>query len=102
MTLYRLPGNHFYLLPRLNRHAERIFRREIDDLLLYYNDNELRQRYRFGRRTIIFITRLLQNEISPATNRNHAVSCDNTETSIDNTEISGLVFNKSPETQWLV
>ena len=42
--------------------------------MLHYNDNELRQRYRFGRQTIVFITRLLQEEKSPATNRNHAVS----------------------------
>ena len=73
--LYRVPGiNYFYVLPRANVHAERIFRREIENILLYYNDNELRQRYRFGRQTIIFITRLLQDDISPATNRNHAVS----------------------------
>ena len=39
--------------------TERIFRREIENILLYYNDNELRQRYRFGRQTIVFITRLL-------------------------------------------
>ncbi len=74
MALYRLPGNHFYALPRVNRHTDRNFRCEIDDILLYYNDNELRQRYRFGRHTITFITRLLQDEIGPATNRNHAVS----------------------------
>ena len=47
--LYRVPGiNYFYVLPRANRHAERIFRREIENILLFYNDNELRQRYRFG------------------------------------------------------
>ena len=73
--LYRVPGiNYFYVLPRANRHAERIFRREIENILLYYNDKELRQQYRFGGQTIVFITRLLQDEISPATNRNHAVS----------------------------
>ena len=47
--LYRVPGiNYFYVLPRANKHAERIFRREIENILLYYNDNELRQRYRLG------------------------------------------------------
>ena len=63
--LYRVPGiNYFYVLPRANRHAERIFRREIENILLYYNDNELRQRYRFGRQTIIFITRLARRDKS--------------------------------------
>ena len=42
--------------------------------MLYYNDNELQQRYRFGRHTIEHITRLLQDDISPITNRNHSVS----------------------------
>ena len=74
MAMYRLPGIHFYVLPRVNRHADRNFRREIDDVLLYYNDNELRQRYRFGRHTIEYITRLLHDNISPMTNRNHSVS----------------------------
>ena len=74
MAMYRLPGIHFYVLPRVNRHAERNFRREIEDVLLYYNDNELRQRYRFSRHTIEYITRILQDDISSITNRNHSVS----------------------------
>ena len=57
MVMYRLPGIHFYMLP-----------------LLYYNDNELQQRYRFGRNTIEYITRLLHDHISPMTNCNHSVS----------------------------
>ena len=74
MAMYRLPDIPFYVLPRVNMHAERIFRREIDNILQYYNDHELQQRYRFGRRTIEYITRLLEDDISPITNQNHAVS----------------------------
>ena len=74
MAMYRLPDIHFYMLPRVNRHAGRNFRREIGDVLLYYNDNELRQCYRFGRNTIEYITRLLHDDISPMTNRSHSVS----------------------------
>ena len=62
------------MLHRVNRHADRNFRREIGNVLLYYNDNELRQRYRFGRNTIEYITRLLHDDIFPMTNRNHSVS----------------------------
>ncbi|XP_028417869.1 putative nuclease HARBI1 [Dendronephthya gigantea] len=74
MALYRLPGIYIYALPRVNRHADRNFRREIDDVLLYYDDNELRQRYRFGSETIRYITRLVEDDIQPQTNRNHPVS----------------------------
>ena len=74
MALYRLPGVHLYALPRVHRRAERIFRREIDDVLLYYSDEELVRRYRFGRQTIRYITRLVDDEISPATNRSQPVS----------------------------
>ena len=74
MVLYRIPGIHLYDLPRVHRCAERIFRREIGDMLLYYSDEELRRRYRFGRQTIRYITRLVQDEIRSATNRTHPVS----------------------------
>ena len=74
MALYRIPGIHMYDLPRVHRRAERIFRREIDDVLLYYSDEELRRRYCFGRQTIRYITRLAEDEIRPATNRTHPVS----------------------------
>jgi hypothetical protein len=74
MALYRLPGVHLYALPRIHRRAERIFRREIDDVLLYYSDEELVRRYRFGRQTIRYITRLVEDEIGPATNRSQPVS----------------------------
>ncbi len=71
---YRLPGIHLYALPRVNRRAERIYRREIDDVLMYYSDTELHQRYRFGRQTIRYITRLVEDKISPTTNRSQPVS----------------------------
>ncbi len=74
MALYRLPGVHLYALPRVHRRAERIFRREIDDVLLYYSDEELVGRYRFGRQTIRDITRLVEDQISPATSRSQPVS----------------------------
>ena len=77
MALYRLPGIHLYALPRVNRRADRVFRREIDNILQYYDDTELRKRYRFGRETINFIVNLVQDEISPETNRTHAVSATN-------------------------
>ena len=48
-----------YNVPRANRRADRVFRREIDDVLMYYSDNELHQRYRFSRHTIRYITGLV-------------------------------------------
>ena len=74
MALYRIPGVHLYALPRIHRRAERVFRREIDDVLLYYSDEELVRRYRFGRQTIRYITRLVEEEISPAINRKQPAS----------------------------
>ena len=71
---YRLPGVHFYAIPRVHRRAERIFRREIDDVLMYYSDNELHKRYRFSRQTIRYITSLIEDEISPTSNRTKPVS----------------------------
>ena len=85
MALYRLPGVHLYNVPRANRRADRIFRREIDDVLMYYSDNELHQRYRFSRRTIRYITGLVAEEISPTT----AVSFCN-KTSAYHTKIFGI------------
>ena len=74
MALYRLPGVHLYNLPRANRRADRVFRRGIDDVLMYYSDNELHQRYRFSRHTIRYITGLVAEKISPTTNRSQSVS----------------------------
>ena len=69
---YRLPGVHFYAIPRVHRRAERIFRGEIDDVLTYYSDNELHERYRFSQQTS-YITRFIEDEISPTTNRSQPV-----------------------------
>ena len=86
MALYRLPGVHLYNLPRANRRADRVFRRQIDDVLMYYSDNELHQRYRFSRHTIRYITGLVAEEISPTTNRSQSVSA----TSAYHTKIFGI------------
>ena len=74
MALYRLPGVHLHNPLRANRRADRVFIHEIDDLLMYYSDNELHQRYRFSRQTIRYITGLVAEEISPTTNRSQSVS----------------------------
>jgi hypothetical protein len=81
MAIYRLPGFHLPLnnLPRANRRAERVFRREIPDenILQYYSDSDLRARYRFGREAILNIVRLIEEEIRPATNRSFPISATN-------------------------
>ena len=53
----------------------RIFRRELDPLQSY-SDYELRCRYRFGKEAINYIVDLVAEEITPDTNRNHAVSVE--------------------------
>ena len=73
MALYRLPAVHLHDLQRVQRRTERIFRHEID-VLLYYSDEELVRHYHFGRRTIRHMTRLVEDEIGPATNRTHPFS----------------------------
>ena len=70
--VYSLPGVRFYAIPRVYRQAERIFRREIDDLLMYCRDNKLHEL--FSRQTIRYITRLVEDEISTTTNRSQPVS----------------------------
>ena len=56
---------------------------------MYYSDNELHQRYRFSRHTIRYITRLVEDEISPAINRSQPWSfCD--KTSAHQTKIFGI------------
>ena len=81
MAIYRLPGFHLPLnnLPRANRRAERVFRREIPDenILQYYSDSDLRARYRFGREAILNIVCLIEEEIRPATNRSFPISATN-------------------------
>ena len=71
---HRLPGAHFFAISRVHRGAERIFRREIDDVLRYYSDSELHQTYRFSRQTIRYITSLIEDKINPTTNRTQPVS----------------------------
>ena len=56
-------------LPR----KKRSFRRQLEPLQSY-TDFELRSGYRFGREAIIYIVELIADEITPDTNRNHAVS----------------------------
>ena len=54
----------------------RIFRRELDPLQSY-TDSELRSRYRFGKEAInYYIVDLVAEEITPDTNRYHAVSVE--------------------------
>ena len=79
MALYRIPGFRFYDFPRVHRRADRIYRREIPDenFLQYYSDSELPARYRFGRAAIQNIVRLVEEEISPATNRSFPISATN-------------------------
>ena len=74
---YSLPGFHLYEMPRVNRRAERVFRREINDTLRYYSDNELRARYRFGREGIYYIVRLVENDIAHTTSRSQPISTIN-------------------------
>ena len=64
MALHRLPAIHLYALPRVNRHAERNFRREISDELLYYNDC-------YEIPSCRHITRLLEDDINLQTNCNY-------------------------------
>ena len=73
-ALYRIPG-----FPRVHRRAERIFRREIpnEDILQHYSDDELRARYRFGRAAIDNIVHLVEQEITPETNRSFPISATN-------------------------
>ena len=73
MALYRIPGFNLNVLPRVNRRADRNYRRDIRDVLQYYTDSELRERYRFGRQAIAFIVTLVKDEISPPTKRSCSV-----------------------------
>ncbi|CAC5385229.1 HARBI1 [Mytilus coruscus] len=45
-----------------------------DDLTLNLSNEELRERYRFGREGIMFISNLVSNDISRKTKRNHALT----------------------------
>ena len=41
-----------------------------------FSDEELLKRYRFGRESLIFIARLIGDEVRPLTKRNHAISTE--------------------------
>lgn len=56
-----------------DRRKPRVFRSN-EELSLNFTDEELRARYRFGREGILFITDLVRERLSRATNRNHALS----------------------------
>ena len=73
-------ARHLHLLQSNLSNSERprkrrIYRRQLDPLESY-TDCELRSRYRFGRRVINYIVELVAAEITPNTNRNHAVSAE--------------------------
>ena len=52
---YRLPDVHFYAIPRVHRQAERIFRREIDDVLMHYSDNDMARNLRHCARALAIV-----------------------------------------------
>ena len=73
-------ARHLHLLQSNLSNSERPrkrrnYRRQLDPLESY-TDCELRSRYRFGRRAINYIVELVAAEITPNTNRNHAVSAE--------------------------
>ena len=74
MALYKIPGFALNALPRVNMRIDRLYRREIQNILEYYNDEECRTRYRFGKNTIVFIVNLVHDEISPPTKRSFSIS----------------------------
>ena len=41
-----------------------------------FSDEELIKRYRFGRESLLFIPRFIQEEVKPTTQRNHAISTE--------------------------
>jgi hypothetical protein len=41
-----------------------------------FSDEELLKRYRFGRESLLFIARLIDDEVRPSTKRNHAISTE--------------------------
>lgn len=52
---------------------KRSFRAAVDPLQ-GWSDEELRKRYRFGRRGLNFLTELLENDLQRPTRRSHAIS----------------------------
>lgn len=64
-----MPGFALNVLPRVNMRIDRLYRREIHDIIEYYNDDECRARYRFGKDV-----HYVHYEIHPPTNRSYALS----------------------------
>ena len=62
-------------LNRLNQLPKKktIFGQQLNPLMLY-TDSELRSQYHFGRDAINYIIGLVADNITPETNRNHAIS----------------------------
>ena len=56
------------------RRKERTFRLPDDFSLSNFTDEELRNRYRFGRESIEFLSELLRDDLERDTSRNHALS----------------------------
>lgn len=73
MAAHRLSCLHDMLSNFDNPRKNRVYRREIDPLESY-TENELRSRYRFGRESLQFIVDLVSEEIAPATRRSHSLS----------------------------
>ena len=63
----------FMEVPVPGQRRERHFR-ERDGLSLDFREEDLRQRYRFGRQGIMFFTKLLHDDLMRNTNRNHALT----------------------------
>ena len=74
MAPYRIPGFALNALRRVNMHIDRLYRREIQNVLEYYNDEDSRARYRFGKNTIAFIVNLVHDKISLPTKRSFSIS----------------------------
>ncbi|CAC5402122.1 HARBI1 [Mytilus coruscus] len=63
----------FMQVPVPPHRKERHFRLK-DDLSVNLSNEELRERYRFGREGIMFISNLVSNDVSRKTKRNHALT----------------------------
>ena len=64
---------NFYERDNIERQRlPRVFKRHLpwDD----FSDEELLKRYRFGRESLLFIARLIEDEVRPLTRRNQAIS----------------------------
>ena len=62
------------ILSQVNMRIDRLYRREIQNIMEYYSDEECRARYRFGKSAIEFIVNLVHVEINPPTKRSYSLS----------------------------